>query len=488
VANTTNDRTMVKKMDVRTMLQASLDAEGIGHLAPFAEAIWGQEGGHREDSDVVGAKTKSGEKARSPFQLMPATARGLGYKGTDEDLQRPEIAAPYMAKLLAQDFKRFNGDYGDMAAAYYSGKAVKDASGRYVGGPPQGVPGPSTHEYAQQVLGRMGQTGGQAPVAQFQSADPDALIAENFAERRKLLEGSLTPTPEYAGMFNEIMARIEGQKAPEPMPVPSRPSALMRGIAGFAGGMNAVQTGSGQLAQNIASTIAGRDRDASEAEELNYARKQAFDSSKENKLLDLKMKILEMKRDDAVKRGDRDLALKIAEQELKLSEKLKKIRDEDEAKQKETEDSRKQANELEKIEAQTQGRLKVVDRRAAVESISGDYGVPKEIAQQMHDHRTAITTAFNTQMQALGGIASLSDAKAKQLREELMKDLLESDRLQLEIYHNSAAGKAAAAKQVAPPVAAPAPAPTAADSVGYYNTPAPTDSAAQPKGRGRLGL
>ena len=481
-------------MDAGTMIKGALDAEGIGHMAGFAKALWQQESGGSSGSDVVGAKTRSGEKARSPFQIMPATARAFGYKGSDDDLQRPEIAAPFVAKKIKEDFTRFGGNIADMAAAYYAGprNVKKDAQGNYIGGPPPGVPGPSINEYVKSVMARI--EGGEPIVSAFQPADTDATITQNFAERRRLLEESLTPLPEHAGMFDAIMAQIQGQQAPEPMAVPERTSNFGRALAAFTGGMNAVQTGSGQLAQNLQSQIAQNDAAASGAEELNYARKQAFDTQKENKLLDIKMKILEMKREDAVKRGDRDLALKIAEQELKLSEKLKKEKEDRDAQTSLEEDTRKQATELAKIEAQTQGRLKLVDRKAAIDDIGKDYDVPKSVASTMHDHRMAITTAYQTQMAALGGIASLPDAKAKQLRQELIDDLLESDRRQLEIYQNSAEGKAAA---VVPPAAAAAPAAaptyTEADSVGYFDKAAPTDTtgaapAAAPAGRGRLKL
>lgn len=474
------------QVDVRNILKDALDREGVGQLAPFAEAIWGQESS-KASGNVAGPTTSSGEKARSPFQIMPATARALGYTGSDSDLERPEVAAPFMAKLLAQDFKRFGGNYGDMAAAYYSGDAKKDASGKYLGGPPAGVPGPSTDEYSRSILSRMGgqgQEGSPTMAATFVPADTNKIIEDNFKDRQSILDG-LKPTAEYEGMFSDIANLINKQQAPAQQPVPQRVSPLARAIAGFAGGMNAVQTGNGQVLQNATNAIRQQDQEASNVEANNFSTKLQFDQNKQEQLLNLKMKILEMKRNEAIKAGDRDLALKMAEQELKLQAILKKEAEDSSNAQTDKEIAQKHKNELEEIDATTAGRLKAIDRKASVTSIMDGYGVPREVAQQMHDHRQAITLAFNTQMQALGSIASLPDAKAAQLRAELQQALLDSDKNLLDTY---------GAKQPAAPQAAPDAAPAAPVSAAPALAPPDTAAAAQPDtsvarpGRGRLGL
>lgn len=475
--------------DLNKLVQDALDKEGVGSLGEVARAIWQQESGGSSAGNVRGVPVAShgGNMARSPFQIMPATARAYGFTGSDAELENPEVAAPIMAKKLAADYKKY-GNIPDTVAAYYQGDNRKDSAGNYSG---KADNGPTTQEYVQQVLARAGQGANVASFVpqELQNQVSDEDIHKNFEERHAALTDSLKVNPEFESLLTEIANQIQGQQAPAPEAVPARTSTVGRAIAGFAGGMNAVQTGSGQLAQNLQNIITSKDNAAADTEQRNYARTQAFDEKKRDMLLDLKMKALEMRRDQAVKAGDAEKALKLAEAELKLGELIKKGDEERKNKADAEADARDQARELARVKEQNEGRLSAIDRRAQVKQIESDYGVPKEIAQKMHDTRVAIQQAFVTQMQALGTLAQLPDEKATMLRQQLRDELMQSDKQIYEEWANSPAGKAAESAQLPAPAIAPpaAQAPAAVDSTSE-GAPADTSLARPQEKRGRLGL
>jgi soluble lytic murein transglycosylase-like protein len=55
------------------------------------------------------------------MQIKLATARGLGYTGTDEGLRDPDTNLTYAVKYLAGAFRAANGDHNRAVAYYASG-------------------------------------------------------------------------------------------------------------------------------------------------------------------------------------------------------------------------------------------------------------------------------------------------------------------------------------------------------------------------------
>lgn len=65
-------------------------------------------------------------------QVQHRTAKWLGFTGTPEDLFNPEINKKYAAKYLRWQLKRYKGDVRKSVAAYNSGTAFYNKSGKLI--------------------------------------------------------------------------------------------------------------------------------------------------------------------------------------------------------------------------------------------------------------------------------------------------------------------------------------------------------------------
>lgn len=80
-------------------------------------------------------------------QIMPATARSLGYggplgdKSTGDGLFDPRVAIPLSAKYLAQLMRRYNGNIEATLSGYNAGHSMIPAAG------PQAIPNAENREY-----------------------------------------------------------------------------------------------------------------------------------------------------------------------------------------------------------------------------------------------------------------------------------------------------------------------------------------------------
>lgn len=63
-------------------------------------------------------------------QIKPTTARGLGFRGTREDLMQPKYNIKYAAKYLKLQIDRYNGDLRQGVAAYNAGKCRFNEKGQ----------------------------------------------------------------------------------------------------------------------------------------------------------------------------------------------------------------------------------------------------------------------------------------------------------------------------------------------------------------------
>lgn len=59
-------------------------------------------------------------------QVKHETAKMLGFKGTQNQLMKPEVNAKYAAKYLKYQFKRYNNDWCKSTSAYNAGSYLLD--------------------------------------------------------------------------------------------------------------------------------------------------------------------------------------------------------------------------------------------------------------------------------------------------------------------------------------------------------------------------
>jgi hypothetical protein len=157
---------------------ARQEAERQGVPFSFVKKIIETESGGK--FDALGPKTRTGESAYGPMQLMPGTAKGLGVDRTDwKDNIRGGIS--YINQLS----KRFN-DPSLVAAAYNAGPGNVD---KYGGVPPF----KETQNYVQKVVG--------ANMATFRDIDPSML--ENAPRQQTTQVASDTAGQESTG-FKDI--------------------------------------------------------------------------------------------------------------------------------------------------------------------------------------------------------------------------------------------------------------------------------------------
>lgn len=65
-------------------------------------------------------------------QVLPSTARWMGFKGTDEELLKPEVNLEYVAKYLRYQLDRYENDIPEAIAAYNAGSVKYREDGSYI--------------------------------------------------------------------------------------------------------------------------------------------------------------------------------------------------------------------------------------------------------------------------------------------------------------------------------------------------------------------
>ncbi|MEM8825432.1 MAG: lytic transglycosylase domain-containing protein [Pseudomonadota bacterium] len=93
-------------------------------------------------------KATSPKGARGLMQVMPATARSLGHRGTDADLYDPVVSIELGAAYLRRLHGRFGNDLPLVIAAYNAGEGAVEKYGRKI------PPYRETRNYVERVLAR----------------------------------------------------------------------------------------------------------------------------------------------------------------------------------------------------------------------------------------------------------------------------------------------------------------------------------------------
>lgn len=86
--------------------------------ANLLSAVCFVETGHK--TNVIHHHDGSGDSL-GVCQVKLATARLMGFKGSYNELMKPEINIDYSAKYLSYQLQRYNWDFGKAIAAYNSG-------------------------------------------------------------------------------------------------------------------------------------------------------------------------------------------------------------------------------------------------------------------------------------------------------------------------------------------------------------------------------
>jgi hypothetical protein len=218
---------------------ARQEAERQGVPFSFVQKIIETESGGK--FDARGPKTRSGETAFGPMQLMPATAKGLGVDRMDwKDNIRGGIS--YINQLS----QRFN-DPSLVAAAYNAGPGNVE---RYGGVPPF----KETQNYVQKVVG--------APMATFRDIDP-SMIGQPTNQTQPPPQGQRDTAidvsfpqgmdrPSQGAGFRDIDPSMIGPAVPAPTPARQNNNSIGRQI-----GLTARYglEGAGQIADIIGSPL-----------------------------------------------------------------------------------------------------------------------------------------------------------------------------------------------------------------------------------------
>lgn len=72
------------------------------------------------------------QKAFGLMQILPTTAKDMGFAGDEFQLIRPDINLKYGIKYLGYQMQRYKGDLTKVAAAYNAGSALYTTSGRFI--------------------------------------------------------------------------------------------------------------------------------------------------------------------------------------------------------------------------------------------------------------------------------------------------------------------------------------------------------------------
>lgn len=313
-------------LSLKQLIAASAAQAGTPEIVPIMEAIHGQESGSSGSSDIV--NKDSG--ARGPFQVMPATARMYGFKGSDKELQDPETNARYSALKIADDYKKYKGNADDVIAAYYQGdnRKVKFGNG-YVAQARDGYP--STDDYVKQVKGRMGGSMADAmqqAVTTSAPADATGVSPQQGGEQdiAKLMEWLKTQQsqPQIEELYQKHISQNETQQEPADRPVPNAPSLGTRLLSGFSGGLASNITRNPDYLQNATAGLNDVQGKHDSATEANVLKHETFLTEKQKRTRALQDKLHEFHLGQLLDAGDTEKALKLMNTKASMEARYKK--------------------------------------------------------------------------------------------------------------------------------------------------------------------
>lgn len=152
-------------MNYQDMFEAALKAEGVsGGLADLARSINKQESGGGKNTQTSNAGAQGG------MQIIPGTFAEMADKGWD--IKNPEHNARAGIRYIKQLDKRAGGNPALTAAGYYGGPGGLEKARKGIAvSDPRNPKAPTTLQYGQQVVARMGKA---APAKPSVLAMPDA--------------------------------------------------------------------------------------------------------------------------------------------------------------------------------------------------------------------------------------------------------------------------------------------------------------------------
>ena len=106
-----------------------LSASNVAHLPPGLLKSLCQV----ESSNKINAVHRDDGKGSSlgVCQIQLATARELGFKGTEKDLMKPKNNIKYAALYLSHQIKRYGGNIKRGVCAYNKGRSDGDGNNKY---------------------------------------------------------------------------------------------------------------------------------------------------------------------------------------------------------------------------------------------------------------------------------------------------------------------------------------------------------------------
>jgi soluble lytic murein transglycosylase-like protein len=82
------------------------------------------------DTDAI-HEDDGGSDSFGICQIKLISAYHMGYRGSEEDLMRPEVNIYFAAKLLAYQVKRYRSDYAKAVTAYNRGHSINNGNSVY---------------------------------------------------------------------------------------------------------------------------------------------------------------------------------------------------------------------------------------------------------------------------------------------------------------------------------------------------------------------
>lgn len=206
----------------RDIFEDALAAEGVsGKLADLARSIYTQESGRGRNTQT------SNRGAVGGMQILPATFAGVADRGWD--IQDPSHNARAGIRYLKQLDKQAGGDPRLTAAGYYGGPGGMEKLRRgQVVRDPKNPHAPDTGKYADQVVSRLGGSGGRDTVVESQQVVqapqgtgtpgpvplPDELVT--YLANRATALGGQSPAQADAWLsFLKAMPQARGQARPQ---------------------------------------------------------------------------------------------------------------------------------------------------------------------------------------------------------------------------------------------------------------------------------
>lgn len=127
--------------EIGSAIGAAFARYGVQVPAWFVKSIIGRESSFKLVPAIT-VEANVGDVSHGLMRVREATARSLGFKGPITDLHRPGPGILYGTYYLAQQLKRYAGDYTRAAAAYNAGPGNVKPGGS--------IPNPT---YVDKVLG-----------------------------------------------------------------------------------------------------------------------------------------------------------------------------------------------------------------------------------------------------------------------------------------------------------------------------------------------